>query len=276
MEIPKEVTCIYHGNCLDGVSSAWVLGKYFEERNVTVNYIAGAYNRPLPDDLVDKHIYFVDFSCKREQLEQLIKNNINVVVLDHHTSAAKELKGLAVINQSHSGVMLTWGYFFPNVIPPKELLFIEDRDLWTWHYKETKPYTAACFSFGLTVEQFKETIKIPLTEMLVIGESLIRKQETDVACIKKHVRRCVVDGHDVPVVNCNHMFASDIGNELSVGEPFSVTYSDIEDKRLYSLRSQKIGGMDVSVIAAKFGGGGHVNAAGFSTPLPDPVLVINP
>lgn len=271
-----EVTCIYHGNCLDGVSSAWVLGKYFEDRNCKVNYIAGSYDRPVPEGLVGKHIYLVDFSYKRDVIEQLIINNETVIVLDHHTTAAKELKGLVEINQSRSGVMLAWEYFFPNVQPPKELLFIEDRDLWTWHYKETKAYTAACFSFGLSIENFKEAISTPLVEMLAIGKSLIRKQEADVARIIKSVRRCIVDGHDVPVINCNHMFSSDIGDELSKGEPFSVTYSDIDGKRLFSLRSQKIGGMDVSVIAAKFGGGGHVNAAGFSIPLVNEPMVINP
>jgi nanoRNase/pAp phosphatase (c-di-AMP/oligoRNAs hydrolase) len=39
-----------------------------------------------------------------------------------------------------------------------------------------------------------------------------------------------------------------------------------ETSKVYSLRSKE-GGEDVSIIAAKFGGGGHKHAAGFSVPL---------
>ena len=41
-----------------------------------------------------------------------------------------------------------------------------------------------------------------------------------------------------------------------------------KDKRIYSLRSQGENGVDVSMIASKFGGGGHRNAAGFSIEKP--------
>lgn len=58
------------------------------------------------------------------------------------------------------------------------------------------------------------------------------------------------------------MFASDIGNMLAIGKPFSATYQETREYRKYSLRSEK-GGVDVSRIAAEFGGGGHENAAGF-------------
>jgi nanoRNase/pAp phosphatase (c-di-AMP/oligoRNAs hydrolase) len=49
-----------------------------------------------------------------------------------------------------------------------------------------------------------------------------------------------------------------------------VVYSDGENKRLYSLRSQKLYGAKVNVIAELFGGGGHPNAAGFSISYDDP------
>ena len=45
-------------------------------------------------------------------------------------------------------------------------------------------------------------------------------------------------------------------------------YFETKDKRIYSLRSQGENGVDVSMIASKFGGGGHRNAAGFSIEKP--------
>lgn len=60
---------------------------------------------------------------------------------------------------------------------------------------------------------------------------------------------------------------SEIGEELAKNRPFSVTYRDRKDgKREYSLRSRD-GGLDVSVIAKQFGGGGHPQAAGFELPI---------
>lgn len=79
--------------------------------------------------------------------------------------------------------------------------------------------------------------------------------------------RDTIAGFDVPVLNCNYMFASDAGNDLAIGEVFSATYYDTQEFRKYSLRSAKEGGIDVSEIAAKFGGGGHYHAAGFKIPL---------
>ena len=49
---------------------------------------------------------------------------------------------------------------------------------------------------------------------------------------------------------------------MSEGEPFAACYYETAKGRVYSLRSRE-GGVDVSVIASLFGGGGHKNAAGF-------------
>ena len=42
-----KVLCIYHGNCADGFTSAWVVHKYFMEHKttvpVTLEFHAGVY-----------------------------------------------------------------------------------------------------------------------------------------------------------------------------------------------------------------------------------------
>ncbi|WP_272872913.1 DHHA1 domain-containing protein, partial [Vibrio anguillarum] len=78
------------------------------------------------------------------------------------------------------------------------------------------------------------------------------------------VYESVIAGYLVPTLNCNYMFASDTGNIMAIGVPFSATYQETGDRIKYSLRSVEDGGIDVSEIAAKFGGGGHKHAAGFS------------
>jgi nanoRNase/pAp phosphatase (c-di-AMP/oligoRNAs hydrolase) len=77
----------------------------------------------------------------------------------------------------------------------------------------------------------------------------------------------------VPVVNCPGVIASDLLGELAEGNPFAAGYQDIGTRRNWSLRSTDAG-EDVSKIAEQLGGGGHRNAAGFSTTLDESTLSI--
>jgi nanoRNase/pAp phosphatase (c-di-AMP/oligoRNAs hydrolase) len=52
---------------------------------------------------------------------------------------------------------------------------------------------------------------------------------------------------------------------MSLASPFAACYWDTPAGRVFSLRSGE-NGMDVSVIAQKYGGGGHKHASGFRVP----------
>lgn len=262
------IICFYHKNCLDGLAAAWVAKRYFDSKEVPdVKYVACDYGDPAPTELKDHTIYLLDFSFKRAETEALMADNV-VAVLDHHESAAKELEGLFEIDQTHSGVMLAWKHFMGNIsVPPIQLNYIEDRDLWNFKLKHTKAFVACAFSYPLTLESFEKFMQLDVSEVVMVGQALLRKQQTDAAVIVANARQMTIDEFDVPVVNGNHLFASDVGAILSVDKPFAVIYEDLVDTRKFSLRSQKIGGEDVSVIAERWGGGGHKNAASFSIPM---------
>jgi oligoribonuclease NrnB/cAMP/cGMP phosphodiesterase (DHH superfamily) len=94
-----------------------------------------------------------------------------------------------------------------------------------------------------------------------------RDRQIDSAMKSVRMMRFEVDGakYDVPVVNAATNI-SELGQEMCSKHPdapFSVSYCDRQDVRSWSLRS--IGDFDVSTVAKAFGGGGHRNAAGFST-----------
>jgi nanoRNase/pAp phosphatase (c-di-AMP/oligoRNAs hydrolase) len=84
-----------------------------------------------------------------------------------------------------------------------------------------------------------------------------------------------IAGYDVPVVNCTRAIVSELVGELAEGYPFAAGYSDKGNRRSWSLRSAQ-DGADVAKIAQRFGGGGHRNAAGFVTWLPEDCLVVAP
>lgn len=67
------------------------------------------------------------------------------------------------------------------------------------------------------------------------------------------------------ISNAPYFFASEVAGELCErGAEFGACYFEAENGRFqYSLRSR--GDFDVSAIARRYGGGGHKNAAGFTS-----------
>lgn len=257
----KPVLCIYHKDCLDGIGAAWVVWRHFKNLGIDIELVAAAYNNKMPD-VTGKMVYVVDFSYPREVMVQMLEQAHDVVVLDHHTSAKKNLEGLFVVDEAHSGAMLAWKYF-NHTPPPEGLLYVEDRDLWQFKYPNTNFWVTAAFSYPFNVQQFDALMNTDPLDLIAEGRPLVRKHEQDTTRVSMNARMMKCLGHDVPVVNANIFFASDLGDMLSKDYPFALVYMDLPKGRKYSIRCQK-GRIDVSVIAEYFGGGGHADAAGFT------------
>lgn len=105
---------LYHGNCFDGIASAWAAWKKFGDN---AKYVPVTYpNDKLPVLLLDTDIeavYIVDFSFKRDLLLALKERVNKLVVLDHHKTAEADLKRLdfCIFDMEKSGARLTWEYF---------------------------------------------------------------------------------------------------------------------------------------------------------------------
>ncbi|MFV9615689.1 MAG: DHHA1 domain-containing protein, partial [Gammaproteobacteria bacterium] len=96
------------------------------------------------------------------------------------------------------------------------------------------------------------------------GVAIERKLQKDIKeLIASGVRRMIIGGYDVPILNASSAYVSDAGHIMSIDEPFAACYWDHPDGRSFSLRSSK-NGIDVAKVAKKYGGGGHKNAAGFT------------
>ena len=79
-------------------------------------------------------------------------------------------------------------------------------------------------------------------------------------------RAMVIGGVEVPVANIPHTLTNDAGHLMAQGQPFAACYWDTPNGRIFSLRSTDEG-LDVSLIAKAYGGGGHAHASGFQKPL---------
>lgn len=261
---------VYHRGCFDGFCAAWVLRKKYPDAEfVTANY------GETPPDVKGRNVIVADFSYPRATLEQMRKDSTSLVVLDHHKTAEEELKGLnyCIFDMEKSGGRLAWE--FVNGVAPSSWLvdYTEDRDLWNHKLKETKEINAWLRSHPMDFELWnhfasegenKAFWALYVTE----GEAILRreKQQIDAKVSQSHL----VDLH-VPyekqytlrVVNSTTLIsetAGELAKETGVG---CCWFEMADGQRCYSLRSVKGGGVDVSKIAKRYGGGGHVNAAGF-------------
>lgn len=257
---------IYHGNCADGFSAAWVARKYFLAIGIEPIFHSGVYGQ-APPDCTGKAVYFLDFSYKRNVVEQIVKVADSVIIIDHHKTAEEDLRGLegvkAVFDMKQSGAMLAWNYWFPTQVPPVLLMHVEDRDLWKFLMPKTREIQACVFSYPYDFETWTELMKAETSELAKEGEAIERKHFKDIKeLLQVVVRRMLIGGVNVPVANLPYTFTSDAGNILSVGEKFAACYWDTPTGRVFSLRSQAEG-QDVAKIAESYGGGGHKNASGF-------------
>jgi oligoribonuclease NrnB/cAMP/cGMP phosphodiesterase (DHH superfamily) len=257
--------CIYHGNCADGFSGAWVVRKALGED--TTDFHAGVYQTP-PPDVTGRDVVLVDFSYKRPIMEKIIKEAHSVLVLDHHKTAQDDLRALPgakiIFDMERSGSKIAWDYYFPKEAPPPVLLHVEDRDLWRFSLPKTREIQANIFSYPYEFTVWDKLMASDPAVLAIEGESIERKHFKDIAELLGVVqRRMSIGGYNVPIANLPYTLVSDAAHKLAQGEAFAGCYWDTPKGRTFGLRSTDTG-VDVSEIAKLFGGGGHRNAAGFT------------
>ena len=281
----SKVLCIYHGNCADGFTAAWVVWKALGD---SVEFHPGVYQDP-PPDVTGRDVIMVDFSYKRAVIDEMTAAAHTLLILDHHKTAAADLADLpnartdwhthhafagtpgfphigVRFDMDRSGAGLAWDFFFPTDPRPTLVDHVEDRDLWRFKLPKTREIQAAVFSFAYDFATWERIMGLPTDVLARDGEAIERKHFKDIEELLKVVtRRMKIGGYEVPAANLPYTLTSDAGHKLAQGEPFAACYWDTPDGRVFSLRSTD-NGMDVSSVAKAYGGGGHRNASGFRVP----------
>ncbi|MEI6296949.1 MAG: DHHA1 domain-containing protein [bacterium] len=263
----KEVVVIYHSDCPDGFSAAYVAWKKFGD---TATYVPVFPGEKLVQGLSGKKVYTIDFCYPLDIMRELVKI-AEVVVIDHHISNADSVKlaSESLFDITHSGSVLAWKYFFPEQEVPVLLRYVEENDLWTYNLPSSKEVTQSLnlrsFDFQVwdnLVSDFEDEEKrnIYIRE----GEILIKKMDKVVADLVKDSYLAEFEGYQCLVVNSS-VYISQVGHVLSrKNPPVGVIWSVRGGRVTVSLRSD--GTVDVSKLAGKYNGGGHKAAAGFILP----------
>ncbi len=277
---------VYHGDCYDGFTSAFIAHEYFGGK---VDLWPAKYGEPPPMVEADgRTVYILDFSYPRDSMLALGKVARCIVVLDHHKTAREALDGLefevecaadVYFDMDRSGAGMTWDYFYPDEPRPWWVDRVEDRDLWRFRLGEsTKLVHAYIASLPMKLDFWRQRLQLgSLKAAESAGQSILGYIDTYLDKAIQEARLVQWDpwlAHEtqskylhVAVLNIPYQNASEAADKMLAKFPsadFSCGYFQRFDGRWqYSLRSRS--DFDVSEIAKLFGGGGHAQAAGFDT-----------
>jgi oligoribonuclease NrnB/cAMP/cGMP phosphodiesterase (DHH superfamily) len=204
-----------------------------------------------------------------------------VIVLDHHISSLERYRSdLATVNAmeadghqihfdlSHSGAVLSWEFFCADEAVPDLLLYVEDQDLWNWKLPRSREVNAAIGSYPMRFESWTELAGRPIEELAEEGAPIVRANEAEVRRVLHHSHPCRIGERRVQAVNSSYVRAA-IGHALAEEAAFELQWGLVYRLRgdMVLITLYSIGDLDVSAVAAEYGGGGHRNAAGFNVSL---------
>lgn len=267
---PKKVAVLSHAVCADGFTAAWVFWRRYGD---TAVYEFLKHDEQAPVELVrGKHVFMTDFCFNEvEKMLAVADAAASLTVLDHHKTAApilEELRTLrpavtVVFDNDRSGARLAWDHLNPDFVPPPIVMYVEDRDLWRWAMPRSKEVNACLSSYSFGYDMWDTLAATPVDQLAAEGSAILRYKDREVKAHTAQARAINWEGHRVLVTNASSLI-SEVGGALAEGRPFGVVWFQRGDgKYNVSLRSRE-GGVDVSEIAKKHGGGGHFAAAGFA------------
>ncbi|RCX09745.1 DHH family phosphoesterase [Extensimonas vulgaris] len=264
---------LYHGRrCPDGFAAAFAAWLLYGAR---AEYVALDHGdvRSLDDlpPLDGRAVYVLDFAFAPELLHAIEARAARLVLLDHHKSAADQLRGYAGrhavlhFDMRKSGARLAWEFFQPQVPVPALVRYIEDRDLWKWEFPESAAFLAA---LDLEPQDFARWQEIAaftpeqLAAFTARGAAMDEKFRKLAADIAEGAQPLVFNGIAGLMVNAPGMFHSLVGDMLSArSQTFALLWSAGDKGVKAGLRSQR--NFDCIPLAESMGGGGHAQACGF-------------
>ncbi len=301
MNTPKDPIVIYHGNCPDGFTGAWVFHRWITELGFDPpELFAATYEQQDFPDVKDRDVFVVDFSYSFDETIKIIDEANMFVMLDHHKSAYSHLKGFIgsfhtwddismddditiddwadttehsypdkdlpfiCINKNFSGAELAAKYTGAN---DEFIDYIGARDLWQLdRFDDVDEVTSAINSYPFEIDVWDNIATKSIDELYAEGIHIVRYRNKLIKSQVALARTHEIDGHEILIAPSPYMIGSDVAGELAKLSPSGIGgyYVDWpQDERSIGLRTRSSDSPDVSLIAENHGGGGHAAAAAF-------------
>ena len=279
---------VFHHNDIDGYGSAALIRRAFP--SVEIRFVCCDYSEPLTASLLELSFgdtaYFVDYSFDAAAYHDLdaIVSKLgadHVVWIDHHKSSVDlvsshpELHSLkGVIDMRYSGMALVWMYLNGGVYNddrfdhcPLAVKLISDYDTWTKSYPQTDAFNSGMVCQDISVDSVtwdRLLVDNDFMDRIVSDGKAINTYRTNYYARKlnKYGFETVFEGHRCLAINQKDN--AEIFADKRAMYPLCVIFQT-DGKRWYYTVYSSDPHIDCSLIAARYGGGGHKGAAGFVT-----------
>ena len=268
----------------------WFVGSSFE--NGKDEYIKINYGMDFPFDRIEdgEKVYIVDYSLPVEEMRRLLDITKDITWIDHHKTAIEKYKDFdepirGIRYDGIAGCMLTYCYlshmtqngegkikpFTKDMIKdaPYFTKLIADYDVWTFEYGDDTRYFHVAFesedfepqsdNWIFLMGEMNETQYIENGKIMIKYRDSLAKEYCDSKGFETEFEGYKVYAMNVGLAGSDWFKSVDDG---SYDILMSFSYNGKYKTWSYSMYSKTV---DVSVIAKKYGGGGHKGASGFST-----------
>lgn len=295
-----------HGGCPDGTGAAAIalLHSMLSKRAISLTFLH--YGDVAPS-AKGKRVVVFDFSFDDESTLRLITEAVVFSVYDHHEGqevVMNKYRSNCFFDNTRSGAVLAWKFFFGSSAIPLWVLCVEDRDLWKWELEQTKAF-CTFLSYGtdgtplgwlkILYDLSPEKLRIACdslcggdrisdwlggetpgklgTDWQIYISTGKRYAEVEEILIARQVKVFIKSkfcGFLTGVGNVT-MLISDTCNSFLKSNPdydvaMSWRFNSWSKTWDFSVRSRDGDKANCFTIAKKFGGGGHKRAAGFKLP----------
>ncbi|MND25692.1 hypothetical protein D3C80_161270 [compost metagenome] len=238
MSAPKT-TVLYHRNCLDGITAAWVASLKLPH----ARFVATDYHDPVVEIEKGEILYILDFSYSMDKLRELCKQAELVILIDHHETAYKLMikaekertqaqiklnaaleydrpyEGVMpndiipqnlkmVVDIHNSGAKLTWEFFFGHAQnPPDIVAMVGDADTFQFKIGGSREYTRTLATHPMDISTWDRLSRFPKDDLIQQGFALIRSDKALLDWIEAETRSeksFCLDGDEeqgVPAIN---------------------------------------------------------------------------
>ncbi|MBQ9235858.1 MAG: hypothetical protein IJ184_05275 [Alphaproteobacteria bacterium] len=269
--------CIYHIADHDGKGSAAIVGRKFGE----VEFFGLNHDMDVPWEEINRHeqIVICDIALPMDVMFELNESK-DLTWIDHHasvieaydvamTQGKRAIKG--VRKNGTAAIVLTWQYFFPDDPLPEGVKLLGLNDLYDLRDKRVRPFEYAFQSLGVNKpadSSWKDLFagRMDIKEMVKKGEAILsyiknrnhrlckamsfESSYKGMTCICANMPQGYSEFYDSMRNIKNYAFMCN----------FFMNGKNSWNLSFYTARDD----VDVSKIAAEFGGGGHKKASGAS------------
>lgn len=267
----KNPLILYHFPCAanDGFAGAYAGWCKF---GANAEYVPARPGTPPACDFEGRDVYLIDVSYATEHLDCIRAVASSLTILDHHKDAQAILKDYpgAIFDLEKSGATIAWTHFHPGVPVPRLLSHIQDRDLYLFHLADTHDVLALVDTLPYDFAAWDEIAQSndhAWAEHVQTGRAIRRGKVHNAGLISKEAVEAIFLDTPARIVNAPYCMVNEVADHLLAGYTGIAVLWCVEKSMLrISFRANKRT-INVQVLAAQLGGGGHDSAAAVRIPL---------